>query len=257
VISTFGALALGPLAASGLQATYWYYSSLFLYLHFQYNGFYLFSAIGIVLSMLKQKGVLFPADRVQFIRRLLFYSCFPAYLLSILWIEPGLAVVLIAGGAAIVQCLAASLLWSMARADWKKIRNSVSTATSQLLMAGAICFAIKNLLQVGSGIPALAKFISQIRFFILAYLHLVLIGVISFWILAWMADIMKRNIPRSALYCLVTGFIVTEIAMVATPLFGAYFQLLMFILLVAALLMAAGVIIAFSALRNRSKTSLM
>jgi hypothetical protein len=251
VISTIGAFSLGPLAAFGLQASYWYYSALFLYLHFQYNGFYLFSSLGLVLNMLKEKGISLPNERIQFVRRLLFWACFPAYLLSILWVEPGLAVVLIAGGAAIVQCLATALIWSMVRAEWKRIKNSVSAAACSLLIAGGICFAAKNFLQVGSAIPTLAKFISQIRFFILAYLHLVLIGVITFWILAWMAEhVFNRHIPRSATFCLLTGFVITEVTMVATPLYGAYFQVLTIILLGGSLLMAAGVAIIFMAVNR-------
>lgn len=250
-LSTLGAFSIGPIVANGLGQSKWYYFAVFFYLHFQYNGFFIFGILGLFFKALERRGITFPPERVRKVRLVLFYSCFPAYLLSLIWSGPGIFIMIIAVLAGVVQAVGLVFLINLLRLQWSRIIKTLTMSTKILLGSALLSLVLKTVLQLVSAIPAVARLASDVRFFVLAYLHLVLLGLVTFYLLAWLVE--RKLIAEYRpvfLYSLLFGFIVSEIIMIATPLFGSLFQIFTWILLICAAMMAFG--LAFPILARRT-----
>lgn len=242
-LSTLGAFAIGPIAANGLGQSKWYYFAVFFYLHFQYNGFFVFGILGLFFKALERRGVIFSPAHVRKVRLILFYSCFPAYLLSVIWSGPGILVIVLAAIAGVAQVVGLIFLICLLRLQWIAIVSKLTMSMRILLGSALLAFILKTVLQLLSAVPSVARLASDVRFFVLAYLHLVLIGLVTFYLLAWMSE--RKIIPdykRGFLYLLLSGFFVSEVVMIATPLLGSLFQVFTVILLVSAIMMALGLV---------------
>lgn len=238
VISTFGAFAVGPIAANGLGQSKWYYFAIFFYLHFQYNGFFLFGILALMLNELERRGVVLPERKVRFFRKTLFYACFPAYFLSLLWSESDVitrGVSIFAGSLQVVSLVVFfQLLSGSGSALWRTFR----AAERAFLVTAFLSFALKIVLQLLSAVPALSELAFEVRFFILAYLHLVLIGCISVTLLAWLSTRSLLAIPMPAAWAFLLAFMGSEAAMGLVPVFGSLFSIFSAALLVFSVVMA-------------------
>src|SRR5688500_4016878 len=84
-ISTAGPFLLGYLMSKGMAATHWYNFSIYFYLHFQYNGFFLFGILSLFFNQLDGKAIHFSLGKARSFGILLATTCIPAYILSTLW----------------------------------------------------------------------------------------------------------------------------------------------------------------------------
>ena len=178
IISNLGPFALGPIMAQGQGYSDIYYLVIYYYLHFQYNGWFTFAVLGLMLWYLAKKGVKFNHQQYKLFFYFNLLAVFPAYVLSALWLEPALAWYWVGGVAAIMQLIANFILLQIL------FKNRMLLLKSKpifiLLISIVIAaYTAKNLLQFGSAIPDLAYLAFNSRPLIIAYLHLVLIGFIS------------------------------------------------------------------------------
>jgi hypothetical protein len=169
-LSAIGPFATGPIIAMGHQGSPLYYNAIYYYLHFQYNGWFTFAILAILYQLLEQKGCAYHGRRVFF---LLNTSCILTFFLSVLWNEPGTVFNIIGGIGAVLQLVAIVYLM-------KDIRIYHKVQKWNWLFRFAIsAFALKIILQLVSAIPLIALLAYQYRNFVIAYLHLVLLGFVS------------------------------------------------------------------------------
>jgi hypothetical protein len=182
LISSIGTFYLAYMMASRNFNEHWYLASVYFYLHFQYNGFFIFSCLGLFFS---ECNTLFPQFKYNKLFFKLFYVSFiPAYFLSTLWAKLPVWLYIITVIAAFTQVFA-----------WFKIIKAIMLALksgstlnkfqSYLFLFVGIAFTVKLLLQLGSTIPSVSDLAFGFRPIVIAYLHLVLLGVISAFILAF------------------------------------------------------------------------
>jgi hypothetical protein len=186
IFSSIGTFYLAYMMASGHFNENWYLASIYFYLHFQYNGFFIFSCFGLAINELPRILPHFKYDKLIF--RLFFLSVIPGYFLSTLWAQLPIWLYTIVVIAAIVQVLA-----------WFKFVNDIRKGSSggihltqlqrYLLLFVAISFSIKILLQLGSTIPELGQLAFGFRAIVIAYLHLVLLAVITVFLLAYLYSV--------------------------------------------------------------------
>ncbi|MEQ9209304.1 MAG: hypothetical protein RLN96_05605, partial [Pseudomonadales bacterium] len=108
-ISNLAPFALGPVSATQGK-TDLYYSLIYFYLHFQYNGWFTFVLLGLLLHQLEMQGVNTDHKLVKLGFLLKLLAVFPAYLLSVLWTSPGLIWNILGGVAAITQLVGLVLI---------------------------------------------------------------------------------------------------------------------------------------------------
>lgn len=219
ILSSLGPFALGPMVANGLGQTTWYYLAVYYYLHFQYNGVFAFGVLAVVLRLFKLKQIMFNVSLARQSGMILFIACIPAYTLSALWINPGIIFNCIGGVSAVAQIVALFLLIKVVRSvevlSWK----SFTPASRFILAASFASFGVKYFLQLLSAHPAIAQLAYENRSYVIAYLHLVLIGVVSLPLIAWYFEhqLVKGKVAGWGLGLLFGSFVGTELVLAAVP----------------------------------------
>jgi hypothetical protein len=199
--------------ANGLGQSKWYYFSVYYYLHFQYNGVFIFGLLSLFYRLIEEKGIPFDLQQAKRSGVLLFICLFPSYFLSTLFANPGLVFNFIGLVGAILQLLAVYNFIATIR----KIRISFNQNAQVLMTISLIAFILKAILQLTSSHPTVARLALEVRAFTIAYLHLVLIGVVTFFLLAWYLE--KRLLKTRAsigVGLLIIGFVGSELAMISS-----------------------------------------
>lgn len=181
VISSFGTFALAYMMISKNIHQNEYLASIYYYLHFQYNGWFFFACMGLLFSFLQLKS-----SENSFFKRafwLFFASCIPAYFLSTLWLDLPIWIYLITVIAAFVQVYTWFRFLIIIIKTKREFLYNFPFFLRYILLFVAFALSIKFLLQLGSTIPVLSKLAFGFRPIVIAYLHLVLLAIISLFLL--------------------------------------------------------------------------
>ncbi len=181
VMSSAGPAMLAYMMGTKSINADWYLGSVYYYLHFQYNGWFFFGAVALLAG---QQG--FPGLSKYF--RVVSFTVFPTLFLSLLWLKIPAWLYWITVAAAIVQLLAWGVLLRENRNSLKHLSLQVCSSgwTVWLFYAAIAAVSIKFLLQAVSVIPALSQLVFGFRPIVIAYLHLVLLGVYSLFLIAYL-----------------------------------------------------------------------
>jgi len=183
VLSSFGTFYLAYMMASKTLVYNLQLSSIYFYLHFQYNGWFFFAAMGLFFGLLDLKKSDHPFYETSF--KLFAIACVPAYFLSTLWLDLPLWLYLIAVASALVQVYAwFKLVFIIVKTKRKFMKNYAPLLRYILLFVG-FALSLKLLLQLGSTIPSLGQLAFGFRPIVIAYLHLVLLAVFSLFLLVY------------------------------------------------------------------------
>ena len=181
VISSFGTFALAYMMISKNIHQNEYLASIYYYLHFQYNGWFFFACMGLLFSFLQLKS-----SENSFFKRtfwLFFLSCIPAYFLSTLWWDLPIWIYLITVVAAFIQVYAWFRFLIIIIKSKREFLYNFPFFLRYILLFVAFALSIKFLLQLGSTIPVLSRLAFGFRPIVIAYLHLVLLAIISLFLL--------------------------------------------------------------------------
>ncbi len=179
-ISNLAPFALGPVSVTQGKADL-YYSLIYFYLHFQYNGWFTFVLLGLLLHQLEKQGVNTDHKLVKLGFLLKLLAVFPAYLLSVLWTSPGLIWNILCGVAAITQLVGLVLNLVFVMRYLSVLFGAHSGVTKMLFFIGAVAVCVQHVLMLLSAFPTLSD-MAFARNIVIAYLHLVLLGFVTIWI---------------------------------------------------------------------------
>lgn len=199
-------------------------ASTYFYLHYQYNGFFIFSCIGLLLISLKKLGIEIEEKLNKTIFYLLFFGCFLGYGLSILWIEMnpifyGFFILI-----SIVQLFGAILFLNWIRKT--DLFNNQNFIQKLLISVFGFAFILKFLLQGLSAIPALGVFAFSNINIVIAYLHLVLLMGISLfliWKILQLVEIEFNKLLKFSVLLLVFGIVCNEIVLALSGIFSIFY----------------------------------
>ncbi len=248
--SSLGAFALTIMMVAKVVHQKWYLAAEYFYLHFQYNGWFFFACMGLISSIvstdarpviLKRIFILFAA------------AVLPAYFLSTLWMPIPLWVYLLVIAAAIAQILGWIYMAGIIKKQSYTLNNTIPPVAKWLLIFSAIALSIKLLLQLGSTIPSLSDLAFGFRPIVIGYLHLVLLGIITLFILGYMfaskAIVNSKNsIAGAGIFA--AGIIINEVFLMTQGVAALDYTNIPFIneaLLIAAIIMFAGLLILVAA----------
>ncbi len=236
-VSSLGPWALGAIVATGLADTPWYSAAIYFYLHFQYNGWFIFALLSLLFFVLEKSGARFTTRSAGAFFYLLTGTLFPAYCLSILGLTQhplvyGLAVLSGAGQVILLLFFGQMLLTH---------RRHLSAAfphpwVRALIGISLSAFFLKNLLQFLSVFPPFAAIAFHNRGVIIAFIHLVVLGMISVGLIAILGRVgwfsFERWRSKIGIAIFLTGFTGTEFLLVS-PAMGmagtAHFQWLLWL----------------------------
>ncbi len=246
IISSFGAFNLAYMLANKINNQDWYLSSIYFFLHFQYNGWFLFAGMGL----LNDKLEIISGERQKLYRVFHFFcfACIPAYFLSILWMEFIGTIYIILIAAVILQLAAWIILLKVCNKNRDLIHQNIPQYGKTLFILSAIAFTIKLILQSGSIHPELSHLSYGFRPIIIGYLHLVLLGVTSTFILGYIVSFELISISKlliSGIFIFVFGIIFNELLLMIQGVSALSYTAVPYInemLLGAAIIMFTGIL---------------
>jgi hypothetical protein len=215
VLSSVGSLLLGYIIANKIFDKNLYHNFVYLFLHFQYNGWFTFGILTIFFQMLYSKKILFNEKKGFLVFTLLATACVPAYCLSILWTNPPVWIYILAALAGLVQLAGAVLLIQMIYSLRKRLSSEFANPIKTFLLLSLLAFSTKFLLQSLSAIPVIGVQAFGTRPVIIGYLHLVLLGFTSFFLFGFfLTEKLFRPVTgfwAISLILFITGVLANEI----------------------------------------------
>lgn len=206
VIAAAGPFYLAYMMISKTFHHEWYLASVYYFLHFQYNGWFFFASIAIAIHILPQL-LYFKKLFLPFI-----ITVVPTFILSVLWlpIQPWMYFV------AVLATLVQLITWLTALQKIYKIAKGTPDKkwTSIINYAIVTALTLKFILQAVSVVPGLSQLVFGFRPIVIAYLHLVLLGVYSLFIIVYLLRkeyILLSNRSRNAVFFFLGGVILNEL----------------------------------------------
>ncbi|MEQ8925238.1 MAG: hypothetical protein RLO81_05455 [Fulvivirga sp.] len=248
LISNLAPFALGPVV-SMFGKTDAYYFLVNSYLHFQYNGWFTFALLGLVIRFLETKDI---NTNHPFIKRglvLKAVAIFPALSISILSEDENELWFYLALLASIIQLLGLCYLLIFFWGNRSHLAFKTQKWVGYIALFAFSALLLQHILHVLGALPAAVDLLIN-RQLVVAYLHLVFIGFVTFLIFH---QLITLGILNSGTYMflgmalLLIAFIASELLLL-TRNFVSHSNLLLFIL---ALLHLIGILTIFSQHKHR------
>jgi hypothetical protein len=191
VLSSLGTFYLAYMMVSKQFHQHAYLGAVYFYLHFQYSGWFFFTIMGLLSSKLALAPH-FKDDPVIF--NTFFAACIPAYLLSVLWLQLPWYIYIFPILAVILQMIGLLRLMKHLKLQLQHIISTWIRPVRIILGLSFMALIIKLILQAGSLFPEISKLAFGFRSIVIAYLHLVLLGITTLFLLGFM--LMQGYIPQ-------------------------------------------------------------
>lgn len=181
LLSFIGTAGLAYIIVTRSGASLLYRDSIYVFLHFQYNGFFTLSVFALLINYLIKKGIS-PNNNVKWFSVFLCLSIIPALFLSLLWHNLVLFYILGALGCLFIL-LALIYFYRFLRVIPRHSFFTLRLAKTFWIFS-MISFALKMLLQIGTIFPQLGNAVYGDRPVIIGFLHLVFLGFVTFFLLS-------------------------------------------------------------------------
>ena len=231
ILSSFVPFAIGTLSAKGMGGTEAYYSMVYTFLHLQYNGWFLFLTVGLLFRCLELDQVNYNQKWALRFFWLFLIAVIPAVSLSLLGMGYKELIIIPAIISALLQLFGLVYFFLLLKeniAPWASTKNVWLQLTIGVFF---VSFTLKIILQFLCVFPQLEALTFGNKPIILAYLHLSLIGMLSFLLLGVLIHLKwlrTTKISKIGVLMLLLGFMTTELMLIFQGLGYFYGQVLLF-----------------------------
>lgn len=257
-LSSLGPWALVIIILSGLSSSNLYTQSIYFYLHFQYNGWFIFAFIGMWLKLFITPENTYNTKKGKTAFYLLFTANIFAYFLSLLGFEIHPVLKFTGLISAFVQILALRFIYSILFLKEDSVFSRKDPMLKLLFRISFFSLLLKFILQLVSAMPEAGNAAFVSREIAIGYLHLVMLGVVSAGLISWfgVTGIIMYNsiIFKYGVVIFLASFLLSELLLFYPALviwFGfspvSQYSLLLFIL---SFLMFAGTLLIYFASRK-------
>ena len=208
ILSTLALWAMGPIILFGLQGSAFYYMSVQFFLHFQFNGWFLFAVFALLFHHWKE----IPQRPAYWFFTLLAISCLLTYALAVAWSNPQAVVFWTNGVGVTLQLGALGVFWKKL---YPGLRPTLAGPAGWLLRLALFCWALKVLIQAAVLIPYIATVAYTIRNYVIGFMHLLLLGVITHFLFGYAARhgwlVWSARTARIGIALFFAGFVLSEL----------------------------------------------
>ena len=259
VISSIGTLSLSVMMATKNLQQHIYLSSIYWYLHFQYNGWFFFMIMGLFWMYVQKQipNIEIPSS----IFKLIFFSCFINYGLSVLWLQMPLPIYLLIVTGVVVQSIAAFQVFKLLlKKDF--FASLPNKLLKYLFVFLGVALMIKFSLQLLSIIPSISKFAFGFRPIVIAYLHLVLLAITSVFLITYLFAshfIINNTKARIAIIIFTIGVLLNELILGVQGIASITYTVIPYtnyMLLAVSILIFVGILILFRSQQLKHKIRL-
>ncbi len=262
IISSLGAFSLAFMMATKTIHQNWYVSAQYFFLHFQYNGWFFFTCMGLLSSHFLKNYI--DAKKMKLVFYLFAFALIPAFFLSVLWMKLPLAIYLLIVFAAIAQVVAWTFFLIQIKKNFLLITNELKNKlVKKLLLFVLIASTIKIFLQLGSIHPYLSDLAFGFRPIVIGYLHLVLLGIISLSLLIYIVSskiFIENNLIQKGIFFFAVYIIINEILLMLQGIAALDYIIIPFIneaLLLTAIFLFLSISILLKGIINTKMTSVI
>ncbi|GAA4296100.1 hypothetical protein [Aestuariibaculum suncheonense] len=208
LISTVGVWCLGPAVGLLGQASAFYQIAIQFFLHFQFNGWFLIAVLALLFHILKIED----SRRFKNFFKLLVVSTVLTFALPVQWFAPHPILIYINVFGVLLQLITLYLFLKLIKLELNNALKTQSKLIVTLYYFSVFCFILKTLLQGVTLIPEFSEAVFMHRNFVIGFIHLVMLGVITGFLFAFLFS--KQNssvLLKLGLYCFLSGFVLTEV----------------------------------------------
>lgn len=211
VISSIGPWGIGAVMSTLGPESIWYKSSIYFYLHFQYNAWFIMALLGLLFFVLEERGIRLNVSLLKSFYSLLNLGVILSLFLSVLWFKPPLIFYILGAIGAVAQGLAFYELYLLWKPYIPLVRRKISLHSRLLLRLAACLMGFKLYMQLMSAIPYYADLAYKLKDFVIGYLHLVFLGIIIPLMLVLLKHFKLIRWTKGFLYLFYVTFAITEI----------------------------------------------
>jgi len=213
ILSSVGIWAIGIVVASQGK-TDLYYNSIYFYLHFLYNGFFVFALFGLFFHYLKKQNADLNSEYLKRFFWITFSTCIPAYILSLVG-STSTFIIGVGILTATIQLVSIRYLLLIIFSIKNKLNKLLSRSSVLLLTIVILAYVLKLALQFSSAFPQLSEHILVLKtYFVIGYIHLVTLGFLSpfllFSLLQFEVVSIKSKLNKIGVFTFLIGVFLTE-----------------------------------------------
>lgn len=208
VLSSIGPWALGIIMNTLGGASIWYRISIYFYLHFQYNGWFIIALFGIFFYVLERQGITVSNKLFKQFYWLMITSVIFTFTLSVLWTKPHAIFYILGTVGSLIQIISFLVLIKILKSIAHRSLFLKNVLT--LLKLVGFLFVVKMSLQLIGSFPFIAHDIATNIDFVIGYLHWTFLGVVSISILGYLHHFKLISLTKISIWFYVIGFIITE-----------------------------------------------
>lgn len=175
LVSSIGLWAIAPVGQVLGKLHPLYFMTIQFFLHFQFNGWFVYGVLALLVSLLpadvKLKPWILPGMHLS----ILF-----TYALSVSWSTPTSALFYANSAGVVVQAVAfGAFLWvlRMPLQDYYRVSHGFSSTLIKIVVA---CLVVKIVVQSAVVLPFVAVISYTIRLYVIGFIHLILLGMVTF-----------------------------------------------------------------------------
>ncbi|MBZ4044744.1 cbb3-type cytochrome c oxidase subunit I [Flavobacterium hibisci] len=220
IVSTFGVWCLGPAVSTLGKQSAFYQIAIQFFLHFQFNGWFILAILALFLKQFQNK-----IDEVKFSK--FYFLMLTATLLTLAfpvrWFIQSDVLSYINGLGVLIQFTAFIYFYKMLKPQINHFTNTLGKTTKSVYVLALCSLFLKVGIQLLTIFPNLAEVSHQIRNFVIGFIHLTTLGIITGFLLGILLQ-NKMLSPNSTLLktgvkCFISGYILTEVLLFLQGLF--------------------------------------
>lgn len=212
IFSTFGVWCLGPAVSMLGKQSAFYQIAIQFFLHFQFNGWFLFAVLALFLKQFEDK-----IEKKSFEKffTLLIIATILTVAFPISWYVENNLLSWINTLGVILQLIAFVYFYIMLKPQISWFKANLDR-TTKIVYSLALCSLFLKLgIQLLVLIPNLAEVSHQIRSFIIGFIHLTTLGIITGFLLGVLIQNKllshQSHLLRAGVKCFIFGYIITEV----------------------------------------------
>ena len=246
-LSSLGPWVLGIIMNTLGSASPWYRNSIYFFLHFQYNGWFIMALLGLFfvyleknrnslvlleIGLFENEGVFILVKKFKLFYNLFIVGVFLTFFHSVLWMKPSILFNTLALLGSVFQFAAYIVLLGSIQHFSKRLKGLLSKIEIQLLKTVKLLFVLKLTFQIVGSFPVIVNLVSMHKDLLIAYLHWVFLGIVSISIFFFLSVFKFFSISKTNYKLYFLAFLLTEGLLFGNGIFswsGGFYYLALFL----------------------------
>jgi hypothetical protein len=212
VFSTLGVWCLGPAVGLMGKASAFYQIAIQFFLHFQFNGWFLFA---VLVLLFKQSKMNIEEKKFRMFYNLFVSATVLTLALPVSWSLSNPIFYWINVVGVVLQLISALFFIQLIRPRFQTFFTPLSSLEKITYRFALFSLALKIIIQLVVLVPELAQVSHEIRNFIIGYIHLTMLGIITGFLFGFALQNgflnTRKRIVKYGISLFLLGFVATEI----------------------------------------------